>query len=196
VIYLIRHGETEFNRLKRLQSATDNPLNSRGEEQARAAARFLSNKALTEVVSSPLLRAKQTADAIADASGCKLRIDQRLTELSLGEWEGWNEDELLEKSAVEFAKWRENYHLISPPGGESVLEGIERVGPLVEELISGSAESDVAVVGHQGINLCVKLYVTGRRDIAACREFMMRNDQIDAIDGRLRRIVMSAYSQG
>jgi broad specificity phosphatase PhoE len=196
VIYLIRHGETEFNRLKRLQSATDNPLNERGLNQARAAAKLLADVDVACVVSSPLLRARQTAEMIAEAKNCRLSTDERLRELSLGEWEGWNEDELLKKEPVEFPRWTENYHLVAPPGGESVLEGIARVAPLLEELIEKTEASNVAVVGHQGINLCIKLCVTGRRDRAACREFMMRNDQIDVIDGLCRRIVRSAYSQG
>src|SRR5260370_27325268 len=85
---LARHGETEPNRVGQLLGRADPPLNERGLQQAAALAAFLTHGPTpTALVTSPLVRARATADAISAATGVPLRVDERLLELDYGEWD-------------------------------------------------------------------------------------------------------------
>jgi probable phosphoglycerate mutase len=92
MIYLIRHGETEFNRGRRYQGACDSPLTQLGEAQARAYGRRLARlvAAQTPIVASPLGRARATARIVREMAGLTGEIvaDPRLAEVSMGSWDG------------------------------------------------------------------------------------------------------------
>jgi len=92
VIYLVRHGQTAFNRERRLQGHVDSPLTELGLRQARAVAGLLADLTRREpgwrVISSPLDRARTTAAVVAEALGAQVEEDARLIELSWGEWDG------------------------------------------------------------------------------------------------------------
>jgi probable phosphoglycerate mutase len=93
VIYLVRHGETEFNRERRIQGHVDSPLTARGVRQAQAVAGLLADMTAGEagwrVVTSPLGRARATAEIVARRLGVpKVEEDRRLIELSWGDWDG------------------------------------------------------------------------------------------------------------
>jgi probable phosphoglycerate mutase len=92
VIYLVRHGETAFNRERRLQGHVDSELTELGVRQAQAVARRLAELTRGEpgwrVISSPLGRARRTAGFVARAVGAEVEEDRRLIELSWGDWDG------------------------------------------------------------------------------------------------------------
>ena len=92
MIYLVRHGQTAFNRERRLQGHVDSPLTELGLRQARAVAGLLADLTRREpgwrVISSPLGRARTTAAVVAEALGAEVEEDARLIELSWGEWDG------------------------------------------------------------------------------------------------------------
>ncbi|WP_374471761.1 histidine phosphatase family protein [Phenylobacterium sp.] len=92
MIYLVRHGETAFNRERRLQGHVDSELTELGVRQAQAVARLLADLTRGEpgwrVISSPLARARRTAEFVAQAVGAEVEEDRRLIELSWGEWDG------------------------------------------------------------------------------------------------------------
>ena len=94
-VYLVRHGQTDWNAAGRLQGSTDIPLNQAGREQAVATASALVNilPPSTTVVTSPLLRAHHTADALAEALGIEAQVDDRVRERSSGHWEGFTREE-------------------------------------------------------------------------------------------------------
>src|SRR4051812_18769460 len=91
----LRHGATDWNREGRFQGRTDNPLNDDGIAQAHAAAEKLRAVALGHVVSSPLLRAVQTAEVIANLASKTVTLDQGLIELDFGSFEGMPVRELM-----------------------------------------------------------------------------------------------------
>ena len=99
IIFVVRHGETEWNRISRYQGWSDSPLTDRGIAQAQAIGRVLSTAAditSAELVTSPIGRARHTAEIIHEALGrtTPLRFDDRLREISLGSWEGLHRVEI------------------------------------------------------------------------------------------------------
>jgi broad specificity phosphatase PhoE len=126
------------NREGRLQGRLDAPLTDLGREQARLAASGLAGSGATAVVTSPLLRAADTAREIATVLGVPVEVDARLVELDYGDWDGRRFDEV---SAAEWVQWRSDASF-APPGGES----LESVGARVGEFCSARLESDATIV--------------------------------------------------
>ncbi len=106
----LRHGETDWNLAGRAQGASDVPLNDRGREQARDAARVLAGLAIGPIVASPLGRARETAAIVADTLGVAFTTDDDLHEVAFGEREGQTMGEWYED-------WIDGRY--TPPGGES-----------------------------------------------------------------------------
>jgi broad specificity phosphatase PhoE len=138
MLIIVRHGRTAANAKGLLQGRVDNPLDEEGSAQAHAIARALGS--VDVVVSSPLLRARQTAEPL----GAEVRIDERWIELDYGEWEA---RPVADVSPESWASWRSDPHF-APPGGESLAALNERVGAACADLIELAAEVDVAVFTH------------------------------------------------
>jgi broad specificity phosphatase PhoE len=142
-MWFVRHGQTAVNRDAQLQGRVDAALTAVGEEQAaRLGAWFASQPAPARVVSSPLRRARQTADAIASAHGLAVSIDERLVELDYGDWDG---KPLADVPASAWAAWRAD-PAFSPPGGESLVDVSTRVVAFCHEMLA--AGDDVVAVSH------------------------------------------------
>ncbi len=146
-IYIIRHGETDWNVAWRLQGATDTPLNEKGLLQAKEAAKLLADTKLDAIFSSPLKRAYVTADIIAGVHGIEVIVDDRLIEMCFGKYEGTTPD---------YAKIDKNRELLfSSPcdyeasdGAESFEQVIERCRLFIEELTSRKDINNVLIVAH------------------------------------------------
>lgn len=104
-VVLLRHGRTEWNASGRMQGQSDVPLDDVGREQAAAAARALAQVEPTVVVTSDLLRAAATAEALAQETGLPVTADERIRERSFGVWEGMLRDELAERWPEQFRVW-------------------------------------------------------------------------------------------
>ena len=94
MFFVLRHGQTDWNAQMRLQGSTDIPLNETGREQARVASRFLRDQNITRIVASPLSRAFETAQIVAEALGLPVETDPRLIERNFGLFEGLTVDEV------------------------------------------------------------------------------------------------------
>jgi probable phosphoglycerate mutase len=126
LLYLVRHGETDWNAEGRWQGHTDQPLNQRGREQARALAERLRAAGLSAVVSSDLLRARQTATIVAGALGVDLDyVDPDLRERTIGVFEGLTRSDCERLHPEAWAAWVEHKH--PPPGAEGHHSLAERV---------------------------------------------------------------------
>jgi probable phosphoglycerate mutase len=150
VIYLARHGETEWNVARRFQGQQDSPLTERGRSQARAMGELVRDLIRLRdadgwrLVSSPLGRAWATANEIARATGLTVELDERLAEASCGEWEG-----LLREDVI-------GEHGESPSGGELIFRGpggetYEQVLARVESFLADlppEPERRLVVVSH------------------------------------------------
>jgi len=137
VLILIRHGRTALNAAGRLQGRLDEPLDALGEQQAIAVAAYVGP--VDELVSSPMLRARQTADAF----GMAYAIDDRWIELAYGVYEG---TVLGEIPPEQWQQWRDPSHV--PDGGESLLALHQRVQAACDDLAGRAQDRTVAVVSH------------------------------------------------
>ena len=125
-LLLARHGESTWNVEGRYQGRRDAPLSPRGVAQARALAAHLAGLRAADmpkaIVSSPLQRARDTAMPAAQALGLDVSIDERLIEISHGEWEGLLKSEIAERWPAMYAAWRTAPDTVVFPGGESLDE--------------------------------------------------------------------------
>ena len=145
-IIIVRHGRTEFNATGRLQGRTDNPLDEVGLAQAEAVATYLAPELLSDTlfVCSPLLRARQTATAIAEGVGASLEIDERWIELDYGAYEGLRQSEV--PSHV-WREWRSDSNFAAPQG-ESLNQVQQRVTDACAELAQRLDGRTAVVVSH------------------------------------------------
>ncbi len=150
-IVIVRHGETEFNKLGIFRGRTDVPLNDRGREQAALAAGALAAEPIAAVYSSPLVRALDTAGAIAAKHGLTPIVDPAFDNIDLGEWQG------VEKALVEreqpdlWALWMNDPDSLRIPGGESLADVRGRAHRRAVELVREHAGKRIAVVSHRSV---------------------------------------------
>jgi broad specificity phosphatase PhoE len=141
MLILVRHGRTAANAEGRLQGRLDQPLDDVGREQAAAVASAVhAIGAVDWVISSPLQRARQTAEALGGAD----EIDERWAELAYGRYEGVPHADV--PSEI-WTRWRQDLGYV-PEGGESLLELDARVRAACEELIERASTTTVVVVSH------------------------------------------------
>ncbi|MCX7803911.1 MAG: histidine phosphatase family protein [Planctomycetota bacterium] len=133
-LYIVRHGETDWNKQGVFRGRQDVPLNADGQEQAKRIAGYLAARKITVVRSSPLVRASSTAEEIARAVGIRVETDDRLTDINYGRWEGKSKADILGSDAQLYRLWRNEPHLVTFPGGESLACVRERVMPVVLDL--------------------------------------------------------------
>lgn len=154
MIYLLRHGETVWNRAGRAQGRGDSPLTWRGIGHARAYATWLARElpdpASVEMHTSPLFRAWQTASIVADHlayDAARLRTSALLAELDCGEWEGLTAEEMEKHDAARYAARASDPWGASPPGGESRAQVHERA----KRWLDREPRGPVAIVVAHGI---------------------------------------------
>ena len=178
-LYFARHGQTNWNQIRRWQSRTDVPLNQTGRQQARALSQLIRGREITfkRVVCSPLSRARETAEIFMDGYDPAFEIDSRLVELDLGEFEGRLESELEKELGERYYEWKSRMYLDPAPSGESILDVAHRVEPVLQAL--PDTPGDVLVVGHQVVNMALKAKLSNCFTVGCLSSFRQRNDEID-----------------
>ncbi len=156
-LYLIRHGQTEWNLEGRLQGGKDSPLTAQGKRQAEAVAASLGKAPPDLILASPLGRAKKTAGIIAKALGIPVEDDVRLGELRFGRAEGLTLKEI-DRRWPDFRAEREGdkWH-VHWPEGESYQDADARIASYVADTLipclEGGGRAPIAVVGHETMNM-------------------------------------------
>jgi broad specificity phosphatase PhoE len=144
---LLRHGETALSAERRFAGRGDLPLTDLGEKQAAAAAARLAGRKVDAIVSSPLRRARQTADAVAASVGVPVTLEDGLMEVDFGEWEGLTFAEARERWPDELTAWLADPS-VAPPGGEGFDDAAVRVGPALDRVLAAHPAESVVVVSH------------------------------------------------
>jgi broad specificity phosphatase PhoE len=160
-IFLIRHGETEWNRLRRFQGQTDIDLNERGRVQVDSIALALKDIHLEAIYSSPLRRAMETAMAINRYHQLDIEKREGLMEMNIGEFEGLDPNLLREKETEFLRLWLKEPSSLRMPKGESLIEVQERAWKVIEEIVETHPFGSVVVCGHNFVNITIICRVLG-----------------------------------
>jgi len=144
---VVRHGETTWGAEARFAGRNDVSLTSRGRRQASAVAGRIARLAPAVVLTSPLQRCRNTAQAIAAEVGAQVLVDERLIDGLLGDWTGFRANEIEERWPQEFAAWRSDPDA-QPPGGESFTQIRQRVRPLMTDVLTTYRGHTVVLVTH------------------------------------------------
>lgn len=148
-LYLVRHGETEWNKLGRFQGQNDNSLNELGLAQARDTARAAISWKPTAIYSSPLCRTMRLAEEISRLVGLPVTPDPRLKELDLGELEGITGQEMRTGWPEVYDTWRNEPESVMMPGGESLVQLQERTWQAFQSLEDAHNQDDaIIMVSH------------------------------------------------
>ncbi len=156
-IYFLRHGQTDWNAEQRFQGRRDIPLNNLGERQAFAngqrLAQLLPDPSNTHLYCSPLTRTRQTLALMLKGANWdqldwaqSVIFDDRLIELTFGDWEGWTLTDIQQREPALYAQREENKWNACPPSGESYAMLAQRVGTWLKDLTKPTV-----VVAHGGV---------------------------------------------
>lgn len=153
-IVLVRHGQTAYNLEDRWQgSQSDVPLNETGLEQAAAVAESLESRyrdAIRAVYTSPMRRARETAEVIGERLGIEVHQEPDLRELDHGRWDGLLKSEIVERWPEEFSDYESDPRGVRRGGGESYADLAERLWPVLERLAEAHRGERIVAVCHGG----------------------------------------------
>lgn len=148
-IYLVRHGETAWNKAKIFRGRRDVPLDAQGRLEAAAVAQALREVVFDRICASPLSRARETAEAIAAGRSMEVVADGAFTDIDYGEWTEYWDVEARRKFSEQYRQWHESPQLVKFPGGESLDDVRQRAVPRLLELGRRHDESLIALVSHR-----------------------------------------------
>lgn len=148
-IYLIRHGESQWNTIKKIQGQKDIPLTKKGLNQAHLIGNRLISENIDKIYSSDLKRAYITAKIIGNKIGLEATAMKEFREMNFGVWEGMTNKEILEKSYNEMEIWRKNPEKLNLEKAESLEMVQERAMNGINKIINENKEkNNILVVSH------------------------------------------------
>ncbi|MFO7696270.1 MAG: histidine phosphatase family protein [Anaerolineae bacterium] len=147
-LYLVRHGQTDWNSEGRLQGHADRPLNTIGRIQATAVGHRLASVPVDAIYASDLVRAMATARAIAVYHGLAVIPERRMREVSYGDWEGEKISDLAKRYPQELAGWRSDPPTYLPPGAEPQHAVRQRVSAFLQEMYMRPPDEQIVLVAH------------------------------------------------
>lgn len=151
VVYLVRHGETEWNVLGKFQGCKDIELSTEGINQAKFVANALKGK-FDVIFSSPLKRALKTGEIIARCSNLEINVENELREINFGDWEGLTVNEIRNQFPNQFQEWTTDLHEGPICGGElSIKNAVIRAKTAIMSNVQKNKEKKIVIVAHGGI---------------------------------------------
>jgi len=172
-ILLIRHGETAWNRGKIFRGVYDIPLNENGCTQASQLAKALASRRIDNAYSSPLSRAKRTAQIVLESHEIEAIVHEGLKDFNYGQWTCLEDEVVARRWPEEHNCWIATPHAIRPPGGETLREVFDRAFDVVEEIAQKHNGQTVAIFAHRVVN---KLLVLGMLTLELERFPFIRQD--------------------
>jgi broad specificity phosphatase PhoE len=179
-IFLVRHGQVEWNARNSYIGATDLPLDATGLEQARLLADYLLHKEIVRVYCSSLLRARQTADIIGTRLNVPVIPCSELRELNYGVWEGIPESEVSQRYPDLYSKWLVEPLKVQIPEGELLSDFKDRVLTAFYNIAMEHCENNVVIVAHKTTNRVIIASILGV-DINRYRQIGQNNACINTI---------------
>ena len=196
LLYLVRHGATPANEQRPyvLQGrGIDTSLSNTGQQQAAAVAEFLADRPLDAVISSPMKRARETADAIAQPHQLKASVLDNISECDVGRWEGRDWDSIMQDDAEAYSRFIDDPGIHGYPDGESYQDVLDRVGTPIDNLLATHRGQTVALIAHNIVN---RVYLARLMDwpISRAREIRQDNTGINVIRGRDDEITLMSFN--
>jgi len=180
-LYLVRHGETEWNRFSKVQGRTDTELSEEGIKQAQLLAGRLARENIDIIYSSSLKRALRTAEIVAGYKSCKVVESDKYHEICLGPWEGMTINEIKEKYTEHFRVYREDPANFNLPGAETFMDLTERTYNAISDIVNRHKGSNILVVSHGTAIKAAIIRILGI-DIINYSKFRVDNVSISIID--------------
>ena len=193
-VFLVRHGQTAWNKEEVFRGRTDVPLNDEGLREAELAGGYFKGLEIDAIYSSPLSRAWQTARKIAPDHSLDVQALDGLIDMSFGEWEGRSLKEIQEKDERRYRQWREEPHLFKPADGETLEEVRVRAMAALEEVIHRHSEKTLVLVSHRVIN---KVLICGILGLDNSHFWQIRQDTtaINLIQHRNGKYILSLMNE-
>ena len=179
-IYLIRHGQTDWNLEGKIQGRHDVSLNETGSKQAELLAMGMDKRPVVQIFSSRQKRALETAQAVGRRQHVAVTVVDGLEEVEFGEWEGKTWDEISREYPEEFKVWCTEPAEIVPPGGESRPQIYRRIGNALKEILRRS-RGDIAIVSH-GAALAYMVSIMLEKELGDHDEIIVKNASISTVE--------------
>ncbi len=160
----------------------DPPLSPEGVRQVAQIAGGIAPGSLQLVWSSPLQRARALAEAMAQSAGCSVVIDERLTEMAMGVWEGLHRQEIEAQYPDLYAAWYQRPDTVQFPGGERLRDVSDRMVSFLDDAFSSGAPSRAAVVSHDSVVRIAVMKALGL-GLDRLHAFRMRNGSVSVLHG-------------
>ncbi|MGQ9632156.1 MAG: histidine phosphatase family protein [bacterium] len=161
-VFLVRHGETDWNREEVFRGRIDVPLNERGLAQARALGEALRSQKIEAIYSSPLSRALKTAEIVAEFQGdVEVRAERGFIDIDYGEWQGLPHEDVKGKYPELYEAWQDAPQTVRFPGGESLDAVQDRALAALGGVIRTNEGRTVAVVAHRVVNKVLLCAILG-----------------------------------
>jgi 2,3-bisphosphoglycerate-dependent phosphoglycerate mutase len=180
-IILVRHGETDWNAIGRIQGQSDTPLNAIGKIQAQRVAHRLAREAVQALYSSDLARAFETATIIGERLGLTVAKSPRLRERQYGAWEGLTSAEIQARYPTQYDEWRARSTDFAPPAGETRSQLLTRALTALQTIARQHAGELVVVVTHGGFCYVLINHILGSVD-GDRREFTFGNASLHTLE--------------
>ena len=162
-LWMVRHGETDWNLEGRFQGQADPALNTNGLTQARELAGVLGDAGIQAIYSSDLTRALETARPLAESLGLPIRTDRRLREINLGEWQGLLLTDIQMRHAELFRSHMADPLSVASPGGETALQVEQRAKHALDEILQMHPDETVAIVAHGFVIAVLRVRLENKR---------------------------------
>ena len=187
-IYLVRHGETTWNREGRWQGHTDIPLSDHGIGQVERLRDRLASEVIDAIWSSDLKRASETAKIIAAPHGITVHTTGRLRETRLGDWEGLTNPEIETRGDGEILRsMARGIQELRPPNSESLQDMYDRMNSVLAEIKSEHTDGQVIIVGHGG-SLCALICGALNAGVSCLNKFRLQNAALSALEYHEERV--------
>jgi probable phosphoglycerate mutase len=148
-LYMLRHGQTAASRENRFSGSSDPPLTAVGEAMAQAFAQAYASLEWEAIYTSPMIRARQTADPLCRLTGLQPNVEDGLKEIDYGEWEGLRQAEARQRWPEAFEYWADDVASRGTPGGETAFHVAARAMRVVEAIRTRHRDGNVLVVSHK-----------------------------------------------
>lgn len=171
-LYIVRHGQTEWNVLKKMQGSADIPLNEKGIEQAKQTKYNLENVDIDLIFCSPLVRAKQTAEVINENRNLNITFDERLRERNYGKFEG------TDKSSFNYNDFWAYGKNLKYDKAENIQDFFKRIYDFLDDIKEKYSDKNILIVCHAGVVKAIECYVNKMLDDEEIGPFLPDNASV------------------